>query len=217
MNSMFFEIALVFFLPCFDACPSSWTLYKTILEGPFDAINIQGSFHINRTIRYKCKKNEEKFQTDRQVEAPQFDNFKCKRSSGFGECKNECNCKKQIIKTEYQLYNDTGFMLTIAFVYNNKNCDKLYWTNWNESADSLSSTNHSQTKHCVDCDGIVFPFQRYCPKKETGGTIQCQPTWSSWVKESCSATNCSSIGKRLKTRSCLYDDGSESLNHLLFL
>ena len=67
------------------------------------------------------------------------------------------------------------------------------------------------TRIAKDCDQIPFPnnyrVNGYLKKKEE----PCQPLWSEWVTIFCNSTN-NTMKEQVRTRKCLYGDGSETNN-----
>jgi len=85
-----------------------------------------------------------------------------------------------------------------------KNCDKLYWTNWIETANCKTSTHMKFRRSCIDCDGDTLE-QRYCDANSHAVIEnECNHYWSEWVEGNCFTSACNLTGERLKTRQCLY-------------
>ena len=67
------------------------------------------------------------------------------------------------------------------------------------------------TRIVKDCDQIPFPsnyrVNGYLKKKDE----LCQPLWSEWVTVFCNSTN-NTMEEQVRTRKCLYGDGSETNN-----
>ena len=49
-----------------------------------------------------------------------------------------------------------------------------------------------------------------CKPKWGNLEVLCRPFWSMWMTGNCSGVNCNSTGARVRTRNCLYGDGSNS-------
>ena len=54
-----------------------------------------------------------------------------------------------------------------------------------------------------------------CKPKWGNLEILCRPFWSMWMTGNCSGIYCNSTGKRVRTRNCLYGDGSNSASNKL--
>ena len=105
---------------------------------------------------------------------------------------------------EWEQWEEIG-----QFPYFYKNCNKLYWSSWTETSNCSSSALTTFARSCADCNGNgVQP--KYCEGNFTKQT-QCQPLWGPWGKAGpCEVIACSSTGERVRSRRCLYGDGSES-------
>ena len=75
----------------------------------------------------------------------------------------------------------------------------------------LNSRSRVFLRIAKDCDQIPFPsnyhVNGYIKKKEE----PCQPLWSEWVTVFCNLTN-NTMKEQVRTRKCLYGDGSETNN-----
>ena len=49
-----------------------------------------------------------------------------------------------------------------------------------------------------------------CKPKWGNLKVLCRPFWSKWMTGTCFGVNCNSTGERVRTRNCLYGDGSKS-------
>ena len=105
---------------------------------------------------------------------------------------------------EWRQWEETG-----QFTYLYKNCNKLYWSSWTETSNCTSSAQTTFARSCVDCDGDgVQP--KYCKGNFTKQT-QCQPIWGPWGEAGpCKVSLCNSTGEQVRSRLCLYGDGSQS-------
>ena len=97
------------------------------------------------------------------------------------------------------------------FPFLNKNCEKLYWTNWVETSNCQTSALTTFTRNCTDCYNDTIN-QRYC-NGNTTMQVTCQPMWSEWGEaENYITLPCNTTGEQIRTRKCLYGDGSEASN-----
>ena len=104
---------------------------------------------------------------------------------------------------QWAQWEETG---QFSFLF--KNCNKLYWSSWTETSNCTLSAQTTFARSCVDCDGDgVQP--KYCEGNFTKQT-QCQPLWGAWGEAGpCKLIACNSTGERVRSRLCLYGDGSE--------
>ena len=222
---------LYFYLFCFiisslsvsSQCPSSWTLYKTVFEAVENKTirNNMYSISATRHMDIVCINNRIKLYNYRF-----FDIHTVSNSLSISTCtpslhpiswtclKNSFTCNnKKVLMT---LKNFLGFSCNrnkeISVIV--KNCNKIFWTNWIEFTNCSTSVQQIFKRQCLDCDGDVLPYQNQCPNKTTK-TLQCRPSWGIWETGECISANCSSTGRRHRTRKCLYADGSKETDHKL--
>ena len=105
---------------------------------------------------------------------------------------------------EWGQWEETG-----QFTYFYKNCNKLHWSSWTETSNCTSSIQTTFARSCMDCDGDGVQ-EKYCEGNFTKHT-KCQPLWGPWGEAGpCKVSLCNSTGERVRSRLCLYADGSES-------
>ena len=217
MNAYVFSNVLLFFVINFHllhpAQPCQWQPYKTVNEGQYPlGILI---FRVERSTEI-CVKNNTiyNFRTSRDLIHPLTNDWRCQMTNSFGVCSGSC-VSKPVVFSISCLSTDEDFEdtppVTSSFNYNNKNCDKVYWTSWSQVTNCSNSRSRVFTRTAKDCDQIPFPstyhVNGYLKKKEE----PCQPLWSEWVTIFCNSTN-STIKEQVRTRKCLYGDGSETSN-----
>ena len=188
-------------------------------------------------MRYRCpNENEVELSASQGFRYWRQDRGKIEQKLNFTTsvetCKLGCNATANIGFCNLQCISDVEVPLTIEvrhsrsriggstkawrhweetgqFTYLYKNCNKLYWSNWAETSNCTSSAQTTFKRSCVDCDGDgVQP--KYCEGNFTE-QIQCQPLWGSWSQEGlCKVIFCNLTGERVRSRRCLYSDGSQS-------
>ena len=151
------------------------------------------------------------FRTSRNLVRQVTSHWICQMINSFGVCSGNC-VSKLVVFTISCLPTTNGFLpLTSSFNYNNKNCDKAYWTSWSQVTNCSNSRLRVFTRIAKDCDQIPFPnnycVNGYIKKKEE----PCQPLWSEWVTIFCNSTN-NTMKEQVRTRKCLYGDGSKTNN-----
>ena len=212
-------------------CPqSSWVDYKKVDEGiwPFDVPSSQ--YHVYVLIikysDYKCDSNSISFtsklwQTFTVSSSSKSDYYKFSLiPENNWKCLMECNSKLVNFTVKYQerSKNLTGSWTSWSswknideFSFLNKNCEKLYWTNWVETSNCETSAQTTFTRNCMDCYGDTITKQ-YC-NGNTTMQVTCQPMWSEWGEAgNCISLPCSTTGGQIRTRRCLNGDGSEASN-----
>ena len=213
-------------------CPQqSWALYKNVREGfwsfslPSSENNKPVAFEITRLTNYRCTGNNLQFVTTRFATVGFGQNVSRSNYRIFhtnlntNACTQQCDSKSATVTLEFSRRffsnnNKVHWSMTTAFgsfVFAKKNCDKLYWTSWTTTSNCRTSRQLDRVRNCTDCDGdYVDPH--YCNGRFSSQT-QCQPVWSEWSEAGdCISSGCHSTGKRIRTRKCLYGDGSEALN-----
>ena len=106
-------------------------------------------------------------------------------------------------------WSDWSSSISGNYFFAVKNCDKLYWTNWIETTSCATSDVIIRRRTCMDCDGDALE-QNYCDA--TGHAVDendCNHYWGNWTKWPCVTNGCNTVGERLRTRQCLYDEGRE--------
>ena len=224
---VFFLISVITSKESSITCPQhSWTIYKTVVDGPWsfviksDSDKPTVSRIIRRNTTFSCTNdNDLKFSSTRYggISIVQSVRNKYLFSHSFSEtCKAKCNSQNVTVEVKYRNKSPINMWSKLGeFTYLYKNCDKLYWTNWIETA-LCSSTRHKHSiRHCEDCDGDRVD-DKYCYRNSTMHE-DCQPTWGTWIEERpCVVTSCdSTAGEQIKRRECVYGDGSKATNYQL--
>ena len=206
-------------------CPASWSDYKTVVEVSFRYSSMI-RFIVNRKIRYHCDDdNVVKFHTTLTVQNYFTDSLQI-----AGDISETCdNCESASLKITARYRNRESFYdyssgssywsnwiqwtdLSGSYFYSKRNCDKLYWTNWIETTNCASSSKIILKRSCADCDGDALE-QKYCDA--TGHAVNkttCSHFWGNWIEEPCVTTDCNTVGDRVRTRQCLYDNGREAID-----
>ena len=204
-------------------CPSSWTSYKTVVA------TIANITHGNKKYLISATRNMNILCIHGRIKLSNLYHFNVSEvSSSFS--KSSCTPSLNIEKNSWSNYgltpNHKRVFMTLEKVsgwncdknkdisVDVKNCDKIFWTNWFQSANCSNSAQEVFKKKCLDCDGDVLAYQDQCPGKPIR-TRQCPPSWSTWVVGECISANCSSTGRRHRIRKCLYADGSKETNYKL--
>ena len=214
MNAYVFSNVLLCFVINFHllhpAQPCQWQPYRTVDEGQYPlGIFI---FRVQRSTEI-CVKNNTiyNFQTSRNFVRPDTNDWRCQMTNSFGVCSGSCVSKPVTFSISCELTTEDIPPVTSSFNYNNKNCDKAYWTSWSQVTNCSNSRSRVFTRIAKDCDQIPFPstyhINGYLKKKEE----PCQPLWSEWVTVFCNLTN-NTMKEQVRTRKCLYGDGSETNN-----
>ena len=214
MNAYVFSNVLLFFIINFHllhpAQPCQWQPYKTVNDGSYYVGILQ--FRAQRSTEI-CVKNNTiyNFRTSRNLVRPVTSHWICQMTNSFGVCSGNCVSKPVVFSISCASTTQVIPPVTSSFNYNNKNCDKAYWTSWSQVKNCSNSKLLVFTRIAKDCDQIPFP-SKYCvngylKKKEE----PCQPLWSDWVTIFCNSTN-NTMKEQVRTRKCLYGDGSETNN-----
>ena len=213
-------------------CPQqSWAQYKNVWEGswsfrlPPSGNNEPVRFRLGRITSYTCTGNNLQFVTTRYAtvgfrQNVNSDNYQIFYTNlNINDCTQQCDSISITVTLEFsrRLFNNPGQEVWSpaapfdSFVFVKKNCDKLYWTSWATTSNCRTSRQIVWVRNCTDCDGDYVDPQ-YCNGRFSSQT-QCQPVWNEWSEAGdCVATRCNSTGERLRTRKCLYGDGSEASN-----
>jgi len=217
-------LLLFLFLPFNTAtskCPMHWTVLKKVVEGPWSissSSNLRSlELTINRITEYQCSDDKGvKFQTSRDegnvqnIYGPSWfrnDRFKYRF---FDVCERDCNSSNVDVYFYYQRYYIGSTWTELGkFKYLYKNCNKLYWTSWVETANCSSSSKSEYRRFCYDCDGDDA-HQSYC-EGNSSRLENCRPLWGSWdASRPCTVISCIPLaGEQVKKRECLYVDGSK--------
>ena len=214
MNAYIFSNVLLFFGMNFHllhpAQPCQWQPYKTIDEDSYYVGTLK--FSVQRSTEICIKNNTiYNFRTSRDLIHPFTNDWRCQMTNSFGVCSGSCVSKPVVFSISCA--NVIPFIppVTSSFNYNNKNCDKAYWTSWSQMTNCSNSRSRVFTRIAKDCDQIPFPsnyhINRYLKKKEE----PYQPLWSEWVTVFCNSTN-NTMKEQVRTRKCLYGDGNETNN-----
>ena len=223
-------VVLVFTVTFADTainCPSSWSEYKTVQEVSYrHSVSRENEVIVNRLVMYQCsEKNDIKFNTTWSVQknsTESFSRFRLQLDDISKFCLNQ-NCTDIVLKirVNYQrrvFYRNTGWTRWAFWTttgensFLKKNCDKLYWTNWITTSTCETSSYIIRNRACMDCDGDALE-QKYCDA--TGDAVaqeNCNHYWGNWIERSSVTTGCNTIGERVRTRQCLYDDRREANN-----
>jgi len=220
-------LALMLIVASTDAinCPSSWTVYKDVEEGFYNYLTENPNhFTVFRKTFYQCSEdNILQFHTNWSVETSFTENdlyFQVNVDDILVSCvESEHNNVRLVLRVRYRsqavaIINWYWSDWTKGdYLFLKKNCDKIYWTNWIETTNCETSSHIRFRRSCVDCDGDALE-QIYC---DAAGDLavmeqECNHYWSEWVEGSCFANACNLTGERVKTRKCLYGNGSEVLN-----
>lgn len=185
-------------------------LYKNeVTEGPYHYSGL--SFVIKRKT-FICVENNTifTFDTERQL-FPPVSHFLCALQSSFGNCDRECSSRQVTlsIKCKDTTTNQDTY---VQIRYVNKNCNKPYWSSWNQITSCNNSRKAIFTRSAKDCDNV--PITKYLVNGYKREEI-CQPTWSNWTYTLCLSADCNSDGRRERKRECLYGDGSRETNTTL--
>ena len=206
-------------------CPASWSDYKTAVEVSFRYSSMI-RFIVNRKIRYHCDDdNVVKFYTTLTAQ-----NYFADSLEIAGDISETCdNCESTLLKITARYRNRESVFdyyagslcwsdwipwtdLPGTYFYSKRNCDKLYWTNWIETTNCASSSKIILKRSCADCDGDALE-QKYCDA--TGHAVNkttCNHFWGNWTEEPWVTTGCNTVGERVRTRQCLYDNGREAID-----
>ena len=214
MNDYVFLNVLLFFVINFQslhpAQPCQWQPYKTVDERTYTLGILQ--FRVQRSTDI-CVKNNTiyNFRTSRNLIHPLTNDWRCQMTNSFGVCSGSCVSKPVVFSISCANANSLIPLVTSSFNYNNKNCDKAYWTSWSPVTSCSNSRLPVFTRIAKDCDQIPFSsnyrVNGYLKKKEE----PCQTLWSEWVTVFCNSTN-NTMKEQVRTRKCLYGDRSKTNN-----
>ena len=131
------------------------TRYRYIKEGPWEFNDV----HTNEKFEYSVRVSLYFCNSSSAIILTSMRDFKMPSSkygfmvpSHFPEyCTGECNSKWVNIT----LFRTVGSSMHIVHLpsYLEKNCDKLYWSDWVETSNCSLSSNVSYSRVCVDCYG----------------------------------------------------------------
>ena len=209
---VFFLISVITSKKSSITCPQhSWTIYKRVVDGPWSFV-IESDIDkltVNRTIRrnttYHCTNdNDLKFLSTRHGASLKAQSVRKKyrfRHLFSETCEAKCNSQNVTVQVKYRNKSPINMCSKLGeFTYLYKNCDKLYWMNWIETAHCSSTRHKHSIRHCEDCDGDRVD-DKYC---HGNSTMQedCRPTWGTWIEERpCVATSCdSTAGEQIKKK-----------------
>ena len=165
----------------------SWTEYKTVVKAEFYTSRTRNIF----TAQWVRNKYEFLWSLSESCEQ---------------EC-NKLNVTLQVAYKNKRINSAWSLLGNVTYLY--KNCDKLYWTNWIETASCSLLRHWDYTRNCEDCDGNEVD-EKHC---NGNSTIQKdrQPIWSEWIEGDCIVTGCNqTVWERVRTRKCFYGDGKEA-------
>ena len=212
-------------------CPqSSWADYKNVDESSWSFDVPSSTYYVNvvltRYSDYKCDSNSISFKSElgqsfnlSPSSESDYYNFQHSPQSNW-QCSMECNSKLVDFILKYQerskgilggwnSWSSWEYLNEYRFL--NKNCEKLYWTNWVETSNCETSAQTAFTRNCTDCYNDTIS-QQYC-NGNTTIHVSCQPMWSEWSGAgNCISPSGNTTGERKRTRKCLYGDGSEASN-----
>ena len=231
------NLLTLFFFECVilaveSSCSDTWSLFKAVLEGPFNATADTKlfQFKVSRRTEYICYNASVRFRTQRRLIIKDLDRYHkagaigvgyfYRYNSDFGTCEHRCSEKQESIKVCYvkvrrkfcgilcdSLIDQSDIL--VSFVYTNKNCNIMNFSNWTRTTSCSSTQKSEYTRSCLDCDNDRVD-QNFCfgnPEKYE----KCQLIWSEWSEAGpCVISGCNSTGVRIKTKKCLYEDGSEA-------
>ena len=211
MNAYIFSNVLIFFVINFyllhPAQSCQWQPYKTVNDGSYYLGILK--FRVQRSTEI-CVKNNTiyNFRTSRDLIHPFTHHWFCQMINSFGVCSGSCISKPVVFSISCASITTR---LMSSFNYNNKNCDKAYWSSWSQMTNCSNSRLRVFTRTAKDCDQMRFPSKyrvnNYLKKKDE----PCQPLWSEWVTIFCNLTN-NTMKEQVRTRKCLYGDGSKTNN-----
>ena len=196
--------------------PEIWTLYDSMDEKFL--LNKTLFVAIKKSVEYLCKRGDTlKLRTRLELipQAPHI--WSIKDSKGLDPCVGQCNSVNTTVDISYR-YHDSPKSDTMSIIYVDRNCNKVYWSPWTEAVSCAFSSVRKLRRSCLRCDGKEFIFEKcnaasfkekYCSGPQTKTEI-CVPSWSNWLEGNCSAVTCDATGERTRTRSCLFNDGSEA-------
>ena len=204
-------LILLFVFICHILCRAQscqWQSHRTVNEGRYQAEAL--TFRVQRSIEI-CVRNKTIYQirTSRKLIHIISSDWLCQSTNNFGFCSGNCSFKR--VNVSIICVSTVSATTNVSFYYNNKNCDKAYWSSWNRVTSCSNSRSRVFTRIANDCDQIPFPsnyhVNGYLKKKEE----PCQPLWSEWVTIFCNSTN-NKIKEQVRMRKCLYGDGSKTKN-----
>ena len=229
------KVLILFFLECVlsamgSPCSDTWSLFKIVNEGPFYGRADTKLFHFEvfRKTEYICYDTSARFRTQRSLIAENYIDivgglrvlYSYRNNSEFGTCEHKCSEKQETIWVRYikdrKKFCESGCDslsdqsdILVSFVYTNKNCNIMNFSNWTRTTSCSSTQKSEYTRSCLDCDNDRVD-QNFCfgnPEKYE----KCQLIWSEWSEAGpCVISGCNSTGVRIKTKKCLYEDGSEA-------
>ena len=211
-------------------CPQlHWVEYKAVNEDswsillPTSASNDHVNVTLWRRMDYWCSSTNlffDAFITIQFRASEEIDKTREFRSIGFngGDCLPHCRGvlqQRQLTQRYdnyfYEYYDAWSSWTYLAnLVFSKTNCESLHLTQWVQTSNCLTSPNLVYARNCTDCDGDYIDT-RYCNEISLS-QVPCRHAWSEWTKGDCVSSRCNSSGERVRTRNCLYGNGSEALN-----
>ena len=219
-------------IDCQNYPTNNWESYRVVKIKPFSIVVStirsfeNASFILTRQTDYKCSNNDTvAFKTKWDLSLlPQLQAIaNCSyrfRLQNLEPNTSEWNSTVANVTAEYQnssqICNDSGvvwsswsFFAKIPYLF--ENCNKLYWSNWLETSNCKSSSHKNYARWCTDCDGFVVD-KHFCAGNTTK-SVFCRPSWGEWSEtRCCSITGIALRGERIRTRKCLYVNGSEAFH-----
>ena len=210
-------------------CPSSWTEYKIVKEGSYRHSRLRDNeVIINRLVTYQCsEENVVQFNTTWNAAINKTENFGSFQLYPFDISKTCLNpdCNKIVLNIEVNYWarsqdrrkkwKDWEYLATGENSYLRKNCNKLHWTSWIKTTSCATSLRIMRRRSCMDCDGDALE-QKLCDA--TGHAVNetdCIHFWGNWTEGHCVTIGCNTVGERVRTRQCLYDEGLEAIDVML--
>ena len=188
-----------------------WQPYRTVNEGPylggilFFGVRRSTEICVNKSTIYN-------FRTSRSLIPPISFDWVCTPYNNFSVCSGSCNSKMIGIFIPCIATAAPHTAVYVSFNYVNKNCDKAYWSSWTQKTSCLNNSKSILfTRTARDCDQQPFPNSYQVNGYMKKELRVCQPLWSEWMTVFCNSTN-NIMKEQVKTRKCLYGDGSETNN-----
>ena len=204
-------------------CPSIWTEYKSVQKVSYIfSSEFENGFKVKRIVNYRCVDEDVvQFNTTWETENYFDDRYEIVCDILVSACPKCANTRLKIA-VWYRNRYWIGPILGLSdwsswaergnYFYLEKNCNKLYWTNWIEKTNCATSSQITLLRSCADCDGDALE-QKYCDA--TGEAIDetdCYHYWGNWTEGLCVTTGCNTVGERVKTRKCLFGDEGQEAN-----
>ncbi|CAK8698177.1 unnamed protein product [Clavelina lepadiformis] len=184
---------------------SSWELFRDNADTGYKSCGF--SFGV-RSRTSVCPSRNYSIKIDRILIKPNDVNWACDSYSGLEGCTEASCTSSQQTVTIACTFRITGDSHTCTFSYVNK-CNAFQWSDWEQVNGCVDSGQTRYERRCRECDGRTVN-QSLC----FGDDVQedsCIPSWREWNRDGpCITSNCSSNGKRISTRRCVFDNGTEA-------